>query len=89
MIGYVLAVPVVLVAGYFIARYHHRLRDIGIGTALGTAADSAVPDLPNVSDVHGHANDHYPNISDGGDTHGVSDWGGDSDSTSAHGHSDF
>jgi hypothetical protein len=48
-----------------------------------------VPDLPNASDVHGHANDHYPNISDGGDTHGVSDWGGESDSTSAHGHSDF
>jgi len=98
MIGYLLVVPVVLVAGYFIARYHHRFRDIGIGTAFGAAAGSAVPSLPSVSDVHGHADGRHPGISDGGDAHGISDWGShhdsaswgsDHDATSAHGHSDF
>ena len=86
MIGYLLIIPVVLVAGYFIAGYHHRFRDFGIGSALGTVASSTVgPSLPSVSDVHGHADGHHPGISDGGDAHGAGDWGGDHDSTSAHG----
>lgn len=89
MISYLLVVPVVLVAGYVIARNHHRLRDIGIGTALGTAVGSAAQSLPSVSDVHGHADGHHPGFSDRGDAHGLSDWGGHHDSTSAHGHSDF
>lgn len=96
MIGYLLVVPVVLVAGYVLARYHSRLRDLGIGTAVGTAVNSVTSSLPSVSDVHGHADgrhghahDHFPGISHGGDAHGAGDWGGHHDSTSAHGHADF
>lgn len=89
MIGYLLVVPVVIVAGYIIARHHHRLRDLGIGTALGTAVDPAVRDVPSVSDVHGHADDHHPGISDGTGDAGPGDWDGGHDSTSAHGDADF
>jgi hypothetical protein len=42
MIGYILVVPVLLVVGYVLARYHHRLRDLGIGAALGSATACAL-----------------------------------------------
>jgi hypothetical protein len=62
---YFLAIPIVLVAGYIIARNHHRLRDFGIGTAVG----SALPPLPDLSE-HDHGTDHHHgHETDGGGSH--------------------
>ena len=74
MIGLLIAVATVLGLGYFVARHHPRFRDLGIGTAAGSAADG----LPSVSDVWGRDGEAIPG-SDEGDADAASlDAGADS-----------
>ena len=48
---YLLLLPIVVIAGYVIARNHHRLRHLGMGTLVG----SSLPPLPlSKHDEHGH-----------------------------------
>ena len=70
---FLLLIPIVLIAGYVIARNHHRLRDLGIGTVVG----SSLPPLPDLSDDEGHGHDHH----DHGYDHGHHDLSSGSDST--------
>jgi len=61
-------IPIVLVAGYVIARNHHRLRDIGIGTMVGTS----LPLLSDAGDDHtqGHpSHDRHDHHASGDSTH--------------------
>ena len=70
---FLLLIPIVLVAGYVIARNHHRLRDLGIGTLIG----SSLPRLPDLSDDDGHGHTHH----DHGHDHGHHDYSSSYDST--------
>jgi len=72
---FLLLIPIVLIAGYVIARNHHRLRDLGIGVFTG----SSVPPLPDLSDDDGHGHAHHDRSYD----HGHHDHGYD------HGHHDL
>jgi hypothetical protein len=62
MLSFIIAIPVILVAGYVIAMNHHRWRDVGIGTVVGTA----VPSLPDADGDDDEVDDSGPSISDGG-----------------------
>jgi len=73
MMRFQLLIPILLIAGYVIARNHHRLRDLGIGVFTG----SSLPPLPDLTndDDHGHA--HH----DHGYDHGHHDFSSGADST--------
>lgn len=66
-------VPIVLIAGYVIARNHHRLRDLGIGVLVG----SSLPPLPDLSNDDSHSDAHH----DHGHGHGDRDHSSSDDST--------
>ena len=52
---YLLLLPIVLIAGYVIARNHHRLRNLGMGTLVG----SSIPPLTGLSEHDEHDHDHH------------------------------
>jgi hypothetical protein len=87
---YLLLIPILLIAGYVIARNHHRLRNLGIGWLVG----SSLPPLPDTSDYDGHSHDrhdrshghdHYDHSHDHG--HYDHSFGADSTHTDSTGHS--
>jgi hypothetical protein len=84
VLEYLVAIPVVLVAGYVIATNHHRWRDFGIGTALGSSANSAVPSMPDDAGDREHAHHPPPGISDGTEAGDGNHWSGEADSTGSH-----
>jgi hypothetical protein len=57
---YLLLLPIVLIAGYVIARNHHRLRNLGMGTLVG----SSLPPLPDPSEHDGHGHDRHDHSHD-------------------------
>ena len=61
MIEFIVGVAVVLFAGYFIARYRDRVRDLANATMLGISAGAAVPDLSvSHDDGAGRTPDSHP-----------------------------
>ena len=70
---FLLLIPIVLIAGYVIARNHHRLRNLGVGTVVG----SSLPPLPDLSNDDDHRHAHH----DRGHDHAHHDLSSGADST--------
>jgi hypothetical protein len=79
MIAFVLGVVVFLIAGYLFGTQRDRIRKLATTVTLGTAAGSALPDLPTSAEKHpDHDAGSHPS-----DAHWDStDVGGHTDSTS-------